>query len=81
MAFEGGHKKHGGRKKGTPNKITKEIRAVLKNYVAEELTNLPSIVDSLEQEKRLEILLKLLPYVLPKVNSVNPSHDEPISFP
>jgi hypothetical protein len=45
------------------------------------LTNLPSIVDSLEQEKRLEILLKLLPYVLPKVNSVNPSHDEPISFP
>ena len=29
MAFQEGHKKHGGRQKGTPNRITKEVSQLL----------------------------------------------------
>ena len=44
--------KHGGRKKGTPNRLTKEVRAVLKEVVFNEM---------LEVEKHFEKLdLKIL---------------------
>ena len=32
--------KHGGRKKGTPNRLTKEVRAVLKEVVFDEISQI-----------------------------------------
>lgn len=59
-----------GRPKGKPNIITRELRKILKALIARELENLPKLIENLEKEKRLEIIIKLLPYVLPKVESV-----------
>ena len=36
MAFEQGHKKQGGRTKGDTNRLTKEMRSVLKDIIYNE---------------------------------------------
>ena len=53
MAFEAGHQKVRGRKKGTPNKLTKEMRDVLKGVVAEELDTLGQRIEELKPRDRL----------------------------
>ena len=59
--------KTGGREPGTPNKLTKELRTVLKNILEKELEAMPDNLDKLEPKDRLEVVIKLLPYVLPKI--------------
>ena len=71
-------KKFGGRQKGTPNKLTKELRSVLKDVLYEEIDRLPERLDELDTKDRLELLVKLMPFVFPKVQSVSQSLDEPI---
>lgn len=68
--------KTGGRKQGTPNILTREIRAILKGIIAKELETLPATIEQFEPEKRLEIILKLLPYVLPRVETVHMNEGE-----
>ena len=71
-------KKFGGRQKGTPNKLTKELRSVLKDVLYEEIERLPERLDELDTKDRLELLVKLMPFVFPKVQSVSQSLDENI---
>lgn len=59
--------KYGGREAGTPNKLTKELRAALKNILHQEIELLPDHFNKLEPKDRLELLVKLLPFALPKV--------------
>ena len=70
--------KYGGRTKGTPNKITSELRRTLKHIVDDELQILQNNIKELLPKERLELLIKLLPYVLPKVQTVNAKDGEPI---
>ena len=60
-------KKYGGREAGTPNRLTKELRAALKNILHQEIELLPDHFDKLEPKDRIELLVKLLPFALPKV--------------
>ena len=73
-------KKFGGRQKGTPNKLTKELRSVLKDVLYEEIDRLPERLDELDTKDRLELLVKLMPFVFPKVQSVSQSLDEPLCW-
>lgn len=73
-------KKYGGRQKGTPNKLTKEIRTVLKDLIYKELDEIKEHLDSLEPKQRIEIVIKLIPYVLLKVESISYSTNEPLDF-
>jgi hypothetical protein len=70
--------KTGGREHGTPNLLTKEMRAILKGIIAKEIELIPETLSKLEPEKRLEIVLKLLPYALPKVEAVGMYENEPL---
>lgn len=70
-------KKYGGREAGTPNKLTKELRAVLKNIMHQEIELLPEHLSKLEIKERLELLVKLLPFAMPKVEAVNYQENEP----
>ena len=72
-------KKFGGREKGTPNKLTKELRAVLKDVLYDEIEKLPHRLDELEAKDRLELLVKLMPFVFPKVQSVSPTAGEALT--
>lgn len=55
--------KTGGRKLGTPNLITSDLRALLfkltANYIEDDLKRL-------DATKRAELIVKLLPYLLPQ---------------
>ena len=68
-------KKTGGRAAGTPNKITIELRKTLKEIIAKELDSLPGVFAELSPKERIELLIKLLPFAMPKVDSINGSYD------
>jgi hypothetical protein len=62
--------KTGGRTKGTVNKTTAETKEILKNIVSVEIENINGLLDKLEPKERLDIIIKLLPYILPKQNEI-----------
>ena len=72
--------KYGGRKKGTPNRLTKEVREVLKELVFDEISQVQSHFEKLDPKERIELLIKLLPYVMPKVQTVSARDGEPIGL-
>lgn len=72
--------KTGGRKSGTPNKTTKEIRNVLKSVIDNEIVNIETSLEGLTAKERIEFLIKLIPYVLPKVESVQYNLGEGIDW-
>jgi hypothetical protein len=59
----------------TPTPITKDLRNDLKAIVSRELANLPATLESMEPDKRLEAILKLLPYLMPKVQPLSSTYD------
>ena len=59
--------KSGGRAKGTPNKITKEIKAFYKEMLEKNLDQIESDLIELSPKERLEILLKFSEFVVPKM--------------
>lgn len=69
-----------GRKPGVPNKMTKELRKILKFFVSNELRRLPKRIKALKKKERIELLIKLLPYVLPKVEPISHTSGEPIDL-
>ena len=73
-------KKFGGRQKGTPNRMTKELRTVLKDLLYEEIEALQERLDALEPRERVELLIKLMPFALPKVNGVSHTINEPLDW-
>lgn len=72
--------KYGGRKKGTPNRLTKEVRAVLKDVVFDEMSQIQIHFEKLDPKNRIELLIKLLPYVCPKITSESYKINEPIEI-
>ena len=72
--------KYGGRQKGTPNRITKELRTLLKDILYQELEQIQKRLELLEPKERIELLIKLIPYALPKVTSVSHTTNEPLDW-
>ena len=72
--------KYGGRQKGTPNKLTKELRTVLKDILYQELEQIQERLDVLKPKERIELLIKLMPYALPKVTSISHTTNEPLDW-
>jgi hypothetical protein len=57
--------------------LTGNIRDTLKHLMQKELEQLPETLKELDTVQRLNILCKLIPYVLPKVESVTHTQGEP----
>lgn len=55
-----------------PKKIlhTTILRAKLKRKMLEQIEQLPDLLEQLEPDKKVEAIIKLLPFVLPKVEPV-----------
>jgi hypothetical protein len=58
--------KHGGRKVGTPNKVSSGLKEVLSEYCLNEFQFLNTNIEKLTLSERLVFFLKVLPFVLPK---------------
>lgn len=72
--------KTGGRQAGTPNKLTTEVRQTLKDIFNNELEALPTHLKTLPPQARIDFLIKIAPYVLPKVEAVSAKSGEPIQW-
>ena len=72
--------KYGGRQKGSPNRMTKELRSVLKDVLYQELEQIQTHLDTLKPKERVELLIKLMPFVLPKVTSISHTTNEPLDW-
>ncbi len=72
--------KTGGRTKGTPNKITNHLRNKLKAIIDNELLELPKMLNQIDPKERIELLIKLMPYVCPKIETASHSLNEPMDF-
>ena len=60
--------------------LTGNIRDTLKDLMQKELEQLPETLKELDPVQRLNILCKLMPYVLPKTESVKHNFGEPDEF-
>lgn len=77
-------KKTGGRKAGTPNKVTKAVRESLKDAITGYLNGMNEKGFSLAQDLyaieepagRLAMIAKFLPYVAPKLQSISFNSDD-----
>ena len=57
--------------------LTMGLRETLKDLMQKELEQLPETLKELDPVQRLNILCKLMPYVLPKTESVKHTLGEP----
>lgn len=64
-----GHKKWGGKEKGTENKVTKEARQLIIDFVNKNSQDIQESYDNLEPFQKLQILDKLLKYVVPTLSN------------
>jgi hypothetical protein len=53
----------------------------LKDLIHHELETLPQRLEELDPRDRLELMVKLIPYAMPRVAPVAPNTDEPIEWP
>jgi len=65
-----GSPKTGGRQKGTPNKITTDLRTWLNDLLNNNRQTFENDLHELEPHQRVAIFEKLLSYSLPKLQSV-----------
>jgi hypothetical protein len=57
--------------------LTSDLRETLKALMQSELEQLPELLKGLTPMERLNILCKLMPYIMPKTESVKHSFGEP----
>jgi hypothetical protein len=60
--------------------LTSDLRETLKAIMQKEIQKLPETLETLEPKERLNILCKLMPFIFPKVESVNPKEGEPMQW-
>jgi hypothetical protein len=70
-------KKYGGRQKGTPNKLTFDLRATISDILGQELESIHERLERLDDKERLDIIVRLLPYAIPKMSEINTPQVEP----
>jgi 23S rRNA C2498 (ribose-2'-O)-methylase RlmM len=68
--------KTGGRTKGTVNRTTKETKEILQKIISNDLDNISDLLNKLEPKQRIDAVIKLLPYIVPKQTEVSVTEPE-----
>jgi hypothetical protein len=71
MSRPKGQKKTGGRTKGTPNRVTSDLRTWINDLLNKNRATFEADLQRLEPQQRLLLLLKLLDFAVPKWKSEN----------
>ncbi len=58
--------KTGGRRLGTPNKITSNLKATIQGIVERQFETLEDDLEQMDAKDKVSLVLKLVEYVLPK---------------
>ena len=62
-------KKYGGRKSGTPNKNTQELRTSISNFLSKNWKSVQKDFDTLDAKDKLIFIEKILKYSLPTLQA------------
>ena len=65
----------GGRAKGTPNRITASVKDWIFQVIDKNRLQMEKDIEALEPKDRLQVLEKLMQYVIPKQQSVSANLD------
>ena len=65
-----------GRKAGTPNKATKDIRDAFTLLIENNIDTLQEDLNGLEPKERVKLLLDMAQFVVPKLRSIDLQTDE-----
>ena len=65
-----------GRKAGTPNKATTEIKEAFQMLLEDNLEQLRVDISSLEPKERVKFMLELASFIIPKMKSVDLTADK-----
>jgi transposase len=76
MPREKGTQKTGGREKGTPNKVTADIKAWLVSLINKNKRQVEKDLEKLDPKDRLLMFEKLMQYVIPKMQAITPESDQ-----
>mgnify|MGYP001820647682 CR=1 FL=1 len=66
-----------GRGQGTPNKLTGEIREALGTVLSGEIDQLPKFLAQLDPKDRLDVVVKLLEFALPRLKGIEATVETP----
>jgi len=64
-------------KEKTETVLTNDLRNSLKELFKKELTKFPGYINQLQPKDKMDYLLKMMPYILPKVENVTHDKGEP----
>lgn len=70
-----------GRPKGTPNKATREMKEIVATIVENNIERLQKDIDSLTAKERLDVIVKLIAYIVPKPVSVKAEIEQTTELP
>lgn len=73
MSFKKGKQKTGGRSKGTPNAVTRDLREAVRELVEGNVERIRQDLEALEPKERVSAWLKLTEFVLPKLQRTETS--------
>lgn len=59
--------KTGGRQKGTSNKLSGTVKEMITQFVENEVRHLPGLLTQMKPKEKADLILKLLPYIIPKI--------------
>jgi len=69
------------KKTETPTQVlTMDLRDTLKTIMQKEIQKLPEYFESLNNSEKLNFICKIMPFILPKTESVKHNAGEPFSF-
>ncbi|WP_369753339.1 hypothetical protein AB3G34_02315 [Flavobacterium sp. WC2409] len=70
MAFKSNNKLSTGRPKGAVNKTTAETKELLQKIVSKELEGIAERLEKLDNKERIDAVIKLLPYIVPRQTEI-----------
>ena len=60
----------GGRQKGTTNRVTKERRELISEFLDKEWPNFQKMYERADEETKMKIYMEMIPYTTPKMASI-----------
>jgi hypothetical protein len=60
-----------GRPKGSPNRITAQVKVLLANWVETELKNISILYEKLSDKEKARFIINILPYVTPRMKEMD----------
>lgn len=70
--MEKGHTNNpNGRPKGSPNKVTSELKERLKELIEGHFDQIEADLKTIDPEARIKLLFSILPYIIPKQQTIS----------